>query len=161
MQVQGQRTMNINIEVDRAQLRKEIARLRRVAKSVDPKSFHRIMRKAAKPIMDDMKANAPTADNDNILNNIGITTSRKRTRGGNGVRVGIVKNKTRNLPNLSAPALAAVHEYGTPERRKASGASSGSVKAGPFLRPAFDKNEARVLRSIATETDKLIVKAGQ
>jgi HK97 gp10 family phage protein len=157
---------DVHITVDRAGLRREIERLRRVAKSVNPSAFAKVMRKAAKPIEQDMKHNAPTADNDNIVNNIGITTAQRRTRGGLGVRVGVIRNKTRNLPGFSAPALAAVQEYGTDERRKNSGARTGKVTpssshSGPFLRPAFDRNESKTYAIIERETDKLIEGAGR
>jgi hypothetical protein len=72
-----------------------------------------------------------------------------------GVRVGVIKNDSAEFPTFSAPALASVFEYGTQERfrqLKAGGlvtgrVSTGRIKAGPWLRPAWDRNEKTVLET--------------
>jgi HK97 gp10 family phage protein len=45
---------------------------------------------------------------------------------------------------FTAPALAAVFEFGTAERHKRSGASTGAILPRPFFRPAIDQNRDKV-----------------
>lgn len=141
----------------------------RMSESQTGRLYRKILRKNAKRIADDMKLTAPSADNDNIVNNIGITTAKKFTSG-EGVRVGVVKNKTRNLPNFSAQALASSIEYGTVERFRSNksgtglrsgGGSTGAVKARPFIRPAYDKNIKAVEAGIVADIERAIQKAAR
>lgn len=52
-------------------------------------------------------------------------------------------------------------EFGTGERHKKSGASSGRVIARPFLRPAFEAKKEEALRTFEAELAKAIDKANR
>jgi HK97 gp10 family phage protein len=45
---------------------------------------------------------------------------------------------------FTAPALAVIEEYGTAERFKNNGSSTGYVNPRPFMRPAIDQNKDKV-----------------
>jgi HK97 gp10 family phage protein len=134
--------------------------LDRVLKANSGAAYNKILRKASKPMLDEMVTNAPAADNDNVQRNVGITTSRKYTHG-TGVRIGVVKNKTMNLPNFSAQALASALEYGTVERVRSTGGATGAVRPRPWLRPAYEKNIGSMISQVEAEVDKLVQEAAR
>lgn len=156
----------VHIGLDKAEFRKALKVFDEIGNRMDRKFITRSLRKNAKPMADEMRRNAPTADNDNIERNIGISTAKKKNRGKTGVRVGVVKDKTQGMDNFSAPALASVLEYGTDERfrnLKKAGitigrASTGRVEAVPFIRPAYDRHEAGLIKGVLDDIDKEFAK---
>lgn len=147
----------VEFKINTAQHRKMLREIKRLTDKQAKKEYGKILSKAVAPILDDMRMNAPTADNDNILNNIAMTTAKKWTNEGAAMRIGVVKNNTVNLPKFSAQALAGSIEYGTVERVRnlsrtvgiVTGAqSTGKIPARPWLRPAWDRGEARMIAEI-------------
>lgn len=149
----------VSFHVDKASIKRTLQTMANMSVAQSEKKSTQILRSSVKPIEADMKMNAPTADNDNVLRNIGITTARKRTKNSGGVRVGVVKDNVINLPNFSAPALAGSIEYGTVERRTKTGKATGMIDPSPFLRPAYDRHIDSVINSIESKIEREIMKA--
>lgn len=148
--------MEVNMKVEG--LDKAIDAMKRMETAVSRKLVNSAIRKATKPILSEMKANAPNADNDSLINNIGIRAKRKGSKW-MGYRVGVVSNKGKVMKNFTPQALAAVMEYGTAVRTKRGGASTGAVRKRPFLRPAMDKHESSVRRNVEQEIVNAVNKA--
>ena len=152
----------VTIGLNKAEFRKSLKVFDELGNRMDRKFITRTLRRNAKPMEAEMKRNAPTADNDTLVKNIGITTSKKKNLGRTGVRVGVVKDKSENLNGFSAPALASVIEYGTEERYrklKKAGiitgrASTGSVEAKPFIRRAYDRHEEKLMEAVINDINK-------
>lgn len=151
-------------------MRRTLRTMAKMSEAQSRKTYRKILRRAAKPMLDDMRLNAPTADNDNILNNISITTAKKWTGAGDAVRVGVVRNKTRNLPNFSAQALASAIEYGTIQRYRSlkrsmgivtGGSSTGKVRPKPFIRPAYDRNINGLIHRVESDIEKEVQKSAR
>jgi hypothetical protein len=147
-----------SIHINPAELANARKALERAVKEQSGAVYNSILRKATRGMIEDMKRNAPTADNDNVERNIAMTTSKKYTHG-SGVRVGVVRNNTVNLPNFSAQALASVLEYGSIERVRSTGGSTGSVASRPWLRPAYDRHAGQVIKEVEAEVERIVQEA--
>ena len=106
-----------------------------MAKSLDKSKLQQIKRRAAAPVVQRMKAAAPS---DRLASAVGMTTAKSKTGGGTmSMRIGVIKNPGGGT--MSAPALASIFEYGSADRVQAStGRRTGSVTKRPWLRPAWD-----------------------
>jgi hypothetical protein len=154
----------VNFRIDKAQHRKMIREIKQLSEKQAEKEYAKIVGKAVAPIVEDMKLYAPTADNDNIVNNIGVTKAKKWTKDGSAVRVGVIKNNTTSLRNFSAQALASTIEYGTVERVRnlsrtlgivTGGVRTGKVTARPWLRPAWDRGESAMIARVEKAIEDL------
>lgn len=135
------------IEITKAEFRKFNKEIDRISKSLDRDTVNSIQRRNATPMLMDMKAGAKS---ERIAEMTAITTRQsKRPRAPKvGIRIGVINNDPGLFPTFSAPALASILENGTDERfRKLKKAgfiigrqSTGSVNAGPWLRPAWDRH---------------------
>lgn len=131
-----------------------------VKKSLDPKFLKKTLRKNSHPIVIAMQAKSPSK---NMVKMIGATTAKRRA-GMAGVRIGVIKNNAALFPTFSAPALAAMFEYGTRERfRKLKWmglvtrlVSTGRMTSVPFLRPAWDGLKARMIDNTIRDIKKQV-----
>ena len=134
------------IEPNQQEINRFFKEMDRMIKSVDRKKVNRIQMKHVRPIVRDMKSGSRSA---RITQMIGATTRQgKRPKAPKvGIRVGVIDNKASLFPKFSAPALASLEEYGTPERFHKSGKSVGAHPPAPFLRPAWDRNISTFIRN--------------
>lgn len=161
----------VTIKVNLPELRRTLQQLAGMGASQSEVFLAKTIRAAVRPMVAQMKDDAPTRDNDNLANNVGIKNVRMRRRPAAALKVGVTRNRLKNLRGFSAPALAAAIEYGTPIRvRKSSRkgrllrsvVSTGKITAHPegtFLRPAFDNHVAHVEAYIESEVIKAVEKA--
>jgi hypothetical protein len=127
--------------------------------AVDEDWLKQTIRRKARPIVNEMKQRSYSA---RLLPTIGMTTRKKYTGGGGAVRIGVVKNDADVFENISSFGLAAILEYGTPERfrsAKVGGIVTGKISTGkievgrgkkikPFLRPAWDNNRTKLIKEV-------------
>lgn len=135
------------IQVDASEMGEFKAEMRRMEKALDRDTVNSIQRRNARPMLQDMRSSSPST---RIAKMTAITTRQsKRPRAPRiGIRIGVINNDPGLFPDFSAPALASVLEHGTGERfrtLKRGGIitgrqSTGSVKASPWLRRAWDRN---------------------
>jgi len=152
-----------NVRANQMELDAALKELRRMERAIDRKSVNQAQRRNARPMLNDMKQNAPS---DKISRMTAITTRQtKRPRApGVGVRIGVINNSTALFPDFSAPALASVLEYGTEERfqkLKRGGFIVGkSTGAMPdkhrWLRLAWDRNVKQFVVKTEQSYRKLI-----
>ena len=108
---------------------KELVRkLKRLDQKVRKRIARKALRGAANPIRDDAKANVPVAE--------GKLKRSLRTR------VQVSSRTQAAFVEARWPMGAHAHlvEFGTVERVRKSGGSTGAMPAQPFLRPAFDRH---------------------
>jgi hypothetical protein len=152
----------INISVEEKEFAARLRELERMHDSLTPKWMKSTQRRKLKPMMNAMKSNSKS---DRIASMIAVTTAKKRS-GTFGAKVGVVKNDEEMFPTFSAPALAAVLEYGTDERHRTTRragiitgkVSTGRVKPGPFLRPAWDAHVQRFMKETSDAITKKVLK---
>ena len=158
----------VTLKVDLPQLRKTLQQMAGMGASQSEVFLSKTIRAAVRPMVAQMKQDAPTRDNDNLVNNVGIKAVRTRRRPADALTVGVVRNRSKSMKGFSPQALASAIEYGTPLRVRKSArrgrllravVSTGKITAPPqgaFLRPAFDDNapmveayiEAQVIREV-------------
>lgn len=142
-------------------VRKEFERMK---KQLERKEINKIQRRHARPMLQDMKNDAPST---RIASMTAITTRQtKQPRAPYiGIRIGVINNDASEFPDFSAPALASVLEHGTKERfRRAAKSfgisigtqSTGSVKGAPWLSPAWDRNVESFVRKCIDSMEKQI-----
>ena len=152
----------MSVTIDQKEFNESIKALKDMEESIDSRWIKNTLRRKAKPIKTRMQA---TAHSSSFVPLTGITTAKKRS--GEGIKVGIIKNDPSEFPTLSAPALASVLEYGTPERFRqvtnSSGiitgrASTGSVTPVPWIRKAYDSEIRGVIKDFEKSTVKRVEK---
>lgn len=124
-----------------------------------PEKLRQLQKKALKTTESRMKSTAPIQK---FVPVIAMTTAKRRGVPPGGVRIGVVKNDTTAFPNFSAPALASVFEYGTPERFRrlktlgivTGRASTGRFTAKPWLRKAMDDTYPIYHKEFLASVDK-------
>lgn len=142
-------------------IKEATAELKRLERSLPRNEVNTIYRRNANPMLRAMKQGSSS---DNIAKMTAITTKQSgRSRAPKvGIRIGVINNDVNLFPDFSAPALASVLEHGTDERFRnikslgiiTSQQSTGKVMAKPWLRPAYDANEADFI----AKTMKSIIK---
>jgi len=131
-----------NITIDRREMAAFRKEIKRMMESLDHKTMAKIHERNLQGMVIDMQVNAPS---DRFVPVIDVDTKPKRRPHVpvRGARIGVVKNRARLFPTLSAPALASVLEYGTRERFRGgvlSLASTGKVtQRKSWLRRAWDR----------------------
>lgn len=137
--------------------------LEKMHDSIDAKYLKTVQaRKARKHFVPAMQRRSHSA---RLVDMISVTQAKKYTSR-LGVRVGVVKNDKDRFPKFSAQALAAVIEYGTAERYRqlktlgivTGRASTGSMPAAPFLRPAWDANVKQFMDDVKDAIIKKVQK---
>ncbi len=156
----------MSIKVDKNDFREFNREMNRLKREFTRDPVNKIMRRHARPIVNEMKQNSPSTRLQRT-NVIGTTTKQtgNRRAPGVGIRIGIVKNGSKDdFPDFTAPALASVLEYGTEERFRtlvAGGVvtgrqSTGSISGAPWIRPAWDRNRAAfILKTIESMRRKV------
>lgn len=150
----------LNIRVNEAEFRQGLDLLKKASKSLNKKWTLSLLRRKARPIVNDMKTSSPS---NRIAKMISITTSKKYTKGA-GIRLGVVHNNKAMFPKFSAQALASVLEYGTVERFRrlkklgiiTGRISTGRVTSAPYLRPAWHGGRERMISETVKEIKKKI-----
>lgn len=75
--------------------------------------------------------------------------------------IGIIGGNSVGTSTITAPALAVIEEFGTVERTRKDGSSTGYIKARPFMRPALDENKDKVNEIIVDGLERIILKQGK
>ena len=70
--------------------------------------------------------------------------------------IGVIGGNKVGTKTITAPALAVINEFGTSERFKDNGASTGYFRPRPFMRPALDTNKDKVRSTITVGLEKII-----
>lgn len=145
-------------------LDKLIRKLRKYPNHFTAKKLKAMQRKASKPMVTAMKAGSKSTR----LAAMTGATGRKKYAPPLGIRVGVVKNQKALFPDFAAQPLAAVIEYGTPERFHKITAAGGLVVTGrksvgrvrptPWLRPAYDANINRLQDRFRADAEKELQK---
>lgn len=136
------------VTVHKGEFKAFFKEMERLEKSLDRKSINAIQTRNARPMLQQMKSDAPSSRFEKVT---AITTRQtKRPRAPRtGIRIGVINNNASLFPTFSAPALASVLEYGTTERfrsLKAGGLVTGQVSTGRmtdnhrWIRKAWDSN---------------------
>jgi predicted peroxiredoxin len=81
----------VSFKINSAEYKRAIKEMKGLSAKQTDKEYAKIIRNGSRTMVADMKLNAPTADNDNIERNVGITTASKWTKTGSGARIGVVK----------------------------------------------------------------------
>lgn len=102
--------------------------------TLEDKEVKKIVLKAANPILASAKRKCTSQTVKTALGYITKNDARYPTTALIGVRSGY------GTKTFSAPALAVVLEFGTTERFKKDGSSTGFIKPKQFMRPAVDEN---------------------
>jgi HK97 gp10 family phage protein len=154
--------MSINLDkhnfitVDSGTLRRTKRELFNLSHKLEPKQLNRILKKAAQPIVRQIRANSKSS---RIAAMVGITASHKWT-GGAGIRIGVVKNSKTLFPDLSAQGLASIIEYGTKERYRRAGLTKavalGKVTPTPFIRPAYEGGKGAMINEIEKQITEAV-----
>lgn len=103
-----------------------------------------ILKKAAQPMVKEAKRLAPKGK---TRSSIGFISGRRDKRG-RFVLMGPRKSKGGRLGQL--------FEYGTGPRTRKNGGTTGSMPARPFMRPAFDTQNAAVVASVKKQVAELL-----
>lgn len=137
--------MQIEVKLNDKEFLDALDYLQKVEKSIDLKYIKSVMRRKLKPMVSMMKAESHSA---RLPQMIGITAAKKKVSEAQIMKVGVVKNDTSLFPNISSYGLAAILEYGTPERFRAAGGFgvvTGRIPTGKiparkyaFLRKSYD-----------------------
>lgn len=115
-------------------------------KSLNYEEVKRVQKDAAQPMINDMKAGAPTQD---IRESIGFITSKDDKYPG----ITLIGPRYSNGYNGQ---LAHIFEFGTRERFTKEGEARGYMVARPFIRPAFDRHQNRIVTDIANGIFKIV-----
>lgn len=141
------------IDVNQTEFKNALESFEKMSDSINPRYLKNTQARVAKrEIVPDMKAGSKSSRIDKM---IGVTTSKKRA-GELGIKVGVVKNDPDKFPDISAPALASLIEYGTGKRYRnlkkvgliTGKQSTGAMPSAPFLRPAWDKNVGKFMNDV-------------
>lgn len=145
--------------------------LRELEFATQKRVLRQALRKAGKPVLDDMKrrADARFKSHTGLLSEsfrLSVRTDRKTgvlsvymgvyTRRG---EVRIAREKSNNPKKKQAHVYAFFLEYGTGPRELQSGAMHPGMWAQPFMRPAFDQNIEVALQRLSVEIRHGIDKA--
>ena len=115
----------------------------------------RAMKKAAKPLVNRIRANAPIGLTGSLKKSIGTTVSKRRSGpiGQNVVAVGPRRSKT--LRGFTGTFI----ESGTDERtQKKTGKGVGRIQSRPFVEPAFNSTVGIVQKNLGRELAIAVVK---
>lgn len=72
--------------------------------------------------------------------------------------IGVLGGNSKGSKTMTAPALAVIEEFGTAERIKSNGASTGVYLARPFMRPAIDENKDKIQDLLTKSLEVIILK---
>jgi HK97 gp10 family phage protein len=132
--------------VDLSELQSLMNDLKKMGQSLDQKEVKEIVREIAQPMINDMKAGAPTSE---IRESLGF----------------IEKNEEKYTETvLIGPRyygghkgqLSHIFEFGTGPRKTKDGYYRGFIVARPFIRPAFDSNKDKIVTKLADELFKIV-----
>lgn len=104
---------------------------------LDDKEVKKVVLNAADPILNAAKRKCKSTTVRAALGYITKNDAKYPTTALFGVRSGY------GTKTFTAPALAVVEEFGTVERIKKDGSSTGYIKPRPFMRPALDENRSK------------------
>lgn len=134
----------LTVELDKKEFLDALEMLKDMEESIDEKYVKATLRRKLKPMERRMKRDSHSARL--ATHAIGITTAKKKTP---LIKVGVVKNDASVFEDISSYGLAAILEYGTPERFRAAkklGVVTGKISTGrilprkyAWLRSAWDK----------------------
>lgn len=124
-------------------------------RSMDHKTWSAINYERSKPLVRQMKANAPVGATHNLVNSIGsVKLSAKRTDLG-AVRSGARRN--RGYKGFAA----GFNELGTKQRRTKRGANRGKMTANPFLERSFRQVAPQMERGTEESARKVLVRTAK
>ena len=115
-------------------------------KSLTYEEVKNIHREVSMPMINDMKAGAPTSD---IRESIGFITKKDDKY----PKVTLIGPRYSNGYNGQ---LAHIFEFGTRERFTKDGENRGYITAHPFIRPAFDRHQNKIVTDIGNKIFKLV-----
>ena len=156
----------VTVNVNDQEFKRLVDTIKKMERSIDITWMKKTHAQNLRPIRDAMISNSKSF---RISAMIGITTALKKTPP-YGAKVGVIKNSKTLFPKFSAPATAAVIEYGTSERFRVSkkmggvavgAASTGKMPAKPFLRPAWDIYSPDYIRKTEKDIIDKVQKDGQ
>lgn len=110
--------------------------------------------KAAKPLVEKEKLLAPEGPTGNLVDSIGA----ERVAIGSATNLGEVNVGPRRRKGRYKGYAAHLVEFGTKQRKTSNNANRGSMKAKPFVRPAFDSEAQGVIDSIDNELGQSITR---
>jgi hypothetical protein len=113
---------------------------------LDQKEVTRVIYKGAKTIRDAARANV-RVHSETVAQAYDFITKKDSTYPTTKL-IGIKGGNTLGTKTITAPALASILEFGSVERFKKDGSSTGFVKPSPWLRPAIDTNAQSVMGGI-------------
>lgn len=120
--------------------------LNALGKSISYEEINKIHESAAGHLILDMKAGAPTSD---IRESIGFITKNNAKYPGTT----LIGPRYSNGYNGQ---LAHIFEFGTRERFTKDGENRGYITAHPFIRPAFDRHQNKIVTDIGNKIFKLV-----
>jgi HK97 gp10 family phage protein len=134
-----------------------VAEIDKVLKELPKQMNHSILgaahAAAAKPLVEKAKLLAPEGPTGNLVDSIGVvkTTFKKANS------VGEVKVGPRRRGGHKGFAGHLV-EYGTRKRQTKKGANRGTMKAKPFMKPAFQATKGVVENDISNQVAKVVIR---
>ena len=126
---------------------------------IDQKEVTKVLRKGAKVIRDAARANVRPYS-ETVANAYDFITKKDSSFPMTKL-IGIKGGNKLGTKTITAPALASILEFGSVERFKKDGASTGFVKPKPWLRPAVDTNAQTVTDGIKEGLLQIINKQAQ
>lgn len=137
--------MEVSFKVDDKEFMDALDMLQDMSDAIDIKYVKSVMRRKLKPMVSRMKNASHSA---RLPQMIGVTAAKKKVNEFQIMKVGVVKNKVSLFPKISSYGLAAILEYGTPERFRGASkfgvvtgrVSTGKIQSGKyaFLRSSWD-----------------------
>ena len=112
------------------------------------KTLLKVLRKGGKPIVAEARSRCPVKKK-GLIRSIGTINGRGN---GRGEQVYLGPRRGGGYKGYAGHLI----EYGTNERYKSSGYSTGSVPAHPFMRPAFELRIQEARQIIADELREII-----